>query len=62
MKQENQDISVEAFEAFICFIDIINSVSYSRIMDNKQYMSRILMFEMTIKKYFKFFLMMMKVL
>lgn len=55
MKQENQDISVEAFEAFICFIDIINSVSYSRIMDNKQYMSRILMFEMTIKKYFKFF-------
>lgn len=55
MTQNSQEVLVDKFEAFICFIDIINSVSYGRLMDDSQYMTRVLNFENIIKKYFEFF-------
>lgn len=55
MTQNNKEVLVDKFEAFICFIDIVNSVSYGRLMNDSQYMTRVLNFENMIKKYFEFF-------
>lgn len=36
---------MNGYDAFICFIDIIDSVSYSKIMDSKEYVNKITAFE-----------------
>lgn len=36
---------MNGYEAFICFIDIIDSVSYSKVMDSKEYVNKITAFE-----------------
>lgn len=46
---------MSGYNAFICFIDIIDSVSYSKIMDSKEYVNKITAFEIETNNLFDLF-------